>query len=60
MFRFFKKKCLLYYLVARLMPLAIKNMYLYTIKNSRFNLLLLFYILMNTDKNYTSIRLQLI
>ena len=60
MFRLFKKKCLLYYLVARLMPLAIKNMYLYTIKNSRFNLLLLFYILMNTDKNYTSIRLQLI
>ena len=41
------------------MPLTIQNVYHFVIKNSKFSLLLLIYILMNTVKNYTAIHLQL-
>ena len=41
------------------MPLATQKVYYEVIKNMRFNLLLLNYILMNTAKNFTTIHLQL-
>ena len=42
------------------MPLTTQKVYYKVIKNMRFNLLLLNYILMNTAKNFTTIHLQLI
>ena len=54
------KKIFIKLLTNLVKDLIIQNMYPYEIKNSKLNLLLLVYILMNTIKNYTAIHLQLI
>ena len=54
------KKIFIKLLTNLVKDLIIQNMYPYVIKNSKLNLLLLVYILMNTIKNYTAIHLQLI
>ena len=41
------------------MLLAIQNVHPQVMKNARFNLLLLIYILINTINNFTAIRLRL-